>query len=181
VREEEISKQFSQLLGQFRFDDAILEWVKNALRESHAVERQEQAEAVERLVDTRQRLQSRIDAMYLDKLDGRITADFFDAKSAEWRSQQDRWRFSVCRTLTAPTSRRHSHSRTRENARNLFDRQGQPKAQTSGSLFRTRPGEDGKLASTYRQPFDLIAKPPSDPSAGVEQGPEIAKSEIWLD
>jgi site-specific DNA recombinase len=32
----------------------------------------------------------RIDAMYLDKLDGRINADFFDRKAAEWRHEQDR-------------------------------------------------------------------------------------------
>ncbi|MEO8371387.1 MAG: hypothetical protein ABI806_19530 [Candidatus Solibacter sp.] len=28
--------------------------------------------------------------MYLDKLDGRIDAAFFDSKSAEWRGEQDR-------------------------------------------------------------------------------------------
>jgi hypothetical protein len=38
-------------------------------------------------------IQKRIDAMYLDKLDGRISAIFFDQKSAEWRGEQDRiWR-----------------------------------------------------------------------------------------
>ena len=185
VREEEISKQFSQLLGQFRFDDAILEWVKNALRESHAVERQEQAEAVERLVDTRQRLQSRIDAMYLDKLDGRITADFFDAKSAEWRSQQDRCVADIQRLQNTDRTYIEDGIRILElakNARNLFDRQGAAeKRKLLDFVVSNSTWRDGKLASTYRQPFDLIAETALR-SNGVEaeQGLEIAKSEIWL-
>jgi len=43
-----------------------------------------------RLQREHRRIQERIDAMYLDKLDGRINAGFFDAKAAEMRSEQSR-------------------------------------------------------------------------------------------
>src|SRR5256885_17255662 len=36
------------------------------------------------------RLQTRVDAMYVDKLDGRVDTAFFDRKAAEWRAEQDR-------------------------------------------------------------------------------------------
>lgn len=48
------------------------------------------AGAIARLQTEYRRLQNRIDAMYLDKLDGRIDTAFFDNKSAEWRAEQDR-------------------------------------------------------------------------------------------
>lgn len=43
-------------------------------------------EAIARLQAEYRRLQNRIDAMYLDKLDGRIDTAFFDSKSADWRA-----------------------------------------------------------------------------------------------
>jgi site-specific DNA recombinase len=36
------------------------------------------------------KLQNRIDAMYVDKLDGRIDTVFFDRKAADWRTEQER-------------------------------------------------------------------------------------------
>jgi site-specific DNA recombinase len=41
VREEALEKQFTELLGQLKFDDEVLEWVRDALHASHADERRE--------------------------------------------------------------------------------------------------------------------------------------------
>jgi site-specific DNA recombinase len=41
------------------------------------------------------RIQERIDSMYIDKLDGRIDADFFDRKAVEWRAEQARLRSDI--------------------------------------------------------------------------------------
>jgi len=35
-----------------------------------------------------QKLQERIDSMYIDKLNGKISQDFFDLKSEEWRTEK---------------------------------------------------------------------------------------------
>ena len=68
----------------------MLAWVREALRESHADEKREHEEAIARLQAEYNRLQDRIDAMYVDKLDGQIDADFFDRKAGEWRDEQSR-------------------------------------------------------------------------------------------
>ena len=34
-------------------------------------------------------LKGRIETMYLDELDGRVTQEFFDERAAEWRREQD--------------------------------------------------------------------------------------------
>jgi hypothetical protein len=49
-----------------------LSWVQEALHSSHADKRREQEEAIARLRAEYDRLQRRLDAMYVDKLDGRI-------------------------------------------------------------------------------------------------------------
>jgi site-specific DNA recombinase len=49
VREEVLEQQFTAMLGQLRFDDEVLEWVREALHASHADERQEHEEAIKRL------------------------------------------------------------------------------------------------------------------------------------
>src|SRR5262245_44381506 len=90
VREEVLEQQFAELLGRLHFDDEMLEWVREALHASHADQRQEHQEAIERLRAEHQRLGDRINAMYVDKLDGRVDTAFFDRMSAEWRKQQNR-------------------------------------------------------------------------------------------
>ena len=90
VREEALEQQFTSLLGQLHFDDEVLSWVQEALRVSHADKRREQEEAIARLRSEYDRLQRRLDAMYVDKLDGRVNAAFFDKMAAEWRTEQAR-------------------------------------------------------------------------------------------
>lgn len=58
------------MLGRLRFDDEVLEWVRDALHSSHADERREHEEAIKRLEAEAKRLNDRIHAMYVDKLDG---------------------------------------------------------------------------------------------------------------
>jgi site-specific DNA recombinase len=41
VREEVLEKQFTELLGLLKFDDEVLEWVRDALHASHADEQRE--------------------------------------------------------------------------------------------------------------------------------------------
>ena len=90
VREEVLEQKFTELLGQLRFDDEVLEWVRESLHASHADERREHEEAIRRLQAEHKRIGDRINAMYLDKLDGRVDSAFFDKMSAEWREEQNR-------------------------------------------------------------------------------------------
>jgi hypothetical protein len=77
-------------LGRLSFDDEVLEWVREALRASHAEERREHEGAIEWLQIEHKRLQSRLDAMYIDKLDGRVDPTFHDRMSRSWREEQTR-------------------------------------------------------------------------------------------
>jgi site-specific DNA recombinase len=90
TREEVFEERFTELLEGLSFDHEVLEWVTEGLRQSHEDEKGYHDEAIARLQNEFTRLQGRIEAMYVDKLDGKIDGAFFDGKAREWREEQDR-------------------------------------------------------------------------------------------
>ena len=82
--------------------------------------------AIARLQAEYKRLQGRIDAMYIDKLDGRIDTGFFDRMAAHWRDEQARCLQDIERHQNANRSYLDEGVRLLElaqSARHLFDRQ----------------------------------------------------------
>src|SRR5580698_9324270 len=104
VREEALEAQFTELLGRLRFDDEVLEWVRDALHASHADERHEHEEAIKRQQVEHKRLQDRINAMYVDRLDGLVDTAFYDRMSNQWREEQNRCQREVERHQNADKS-----------------------------------------------------------------------------
>lgn len=157
-----LEERFAELLDRLRFDDEVLAWVSQALRVSHGDEKQHHDDAIRRIQAEYDRLQNRIVAMDVDKLDGRIDTDFFDRKAAEWREEQRK-----CLALSSE----------HQDANQTFLDEGirlLEFAQKAGALFRKRPPDenrrlfgfvlsnctwkDSQLTAAYRQPFDLLAK-----------------------
>ena len=58
-----LERQFAELLGRLNFDDEVLDWMRAALRESHADEKREHEAAIARLQAEYDRFQNRIYAM----------------------------------------------------------------------------------------------------------------------
>ena len=185
VREEVLEAQFTELLGRLRFDDEVLAWVRDALHASHADKRQEQEQAIERLQGERRRLQARLDAMYVDKLDGRVDAAFFDKMSAAWRAEQDRCQREIDRHQEADKSYMDEGVQILELARNaqrLFARQEpRQKRRLLNFVLSNCSWEDGEVRATFRQPFDLLAETTAIAARQkADNTANSAKSEIWL-
>jgi DNA invertase Pin-like site-specific DNA recombinase len=185
VREEVLERQFTELLGRLRFDDEVLEWVREALHASHADKRREQEEAIERLQAEYKRLNERISAMYIDKLDGKIGGDFYDKMSAEWRAEQDRCQREIDRHQEADESYMDEGVRILELARNaqrLFERQEpRQKRRLLNFVLSNCTWEDGEVRATFRQPFDLLAETTAIAARQAAANTvNSSKSEIWL-
>ena len=155
-------EQFTELLGRLHFDDEVLAWVREALHASHADERREHEEAIKRLQAEHKRLGDRINAMYLDKLDGRVDGAFFDKMSAEWREEQNRCLREIERHEAAEQSYMDEGVQILELARNaqrLFERQEpREKRRLLNFVLSNCSWEDGEVVATFRQPFDLLAE-----------------------
>ncbi len=185
VREEVLEKQFTELLGRLHFDDEVLEWVRDALHASHADQRREHEDAIKRHQAEYKRLDDRIRAMYVDKLDGIVEAAFYEKMSNQWREEQSRCQREIDRLQTANQSYMDEGVQILElasNAQKLFESQEpRQKRRLLNFLLSNCSWEDGEVAATFRQPFDLLAETTriaaSRPATDTAFS---AKTEIWL-
>jgi site-specific DNA recombinase len=185
VREEALEAQFTELLGQLKFDNEVLEWVRDALHASHADERREHEEAIKRHQAEYKRLQDRINTMYVDKLDGVVDTAFFEKMSNEWRDEQNRCLREIERHQQADQSYMDEGVQLLELARNaqkLFEQQEpREKRRLLNFVLSNCTWEDGGVVATFRQPFDLLAETAVNAArAAASERPESAKTEIWL-
>ena len=88
VREEIITAQLVSALGTLNFPPELLAWITQALRESHEDERHAHNTTLKRLQDEIDRLQRRLDQLYEDRLDNRITTSTYDEKARDTRARQ---------------------------------------------------------------------------------------------
>jgi site-specific DNA recombinase len=185
VREESLEAQFTELLGRLKFDDEVLEWVRDALHASHADERREHEEAIKRHQAEHKRLQDRINAMYVDKLDGMVDTAFYERMSNQWREEQNRCQREVERHQNADKSYKDEGVALLDLARNaqrLFAKQEpREKRRLLNFVLSNCTWEDGEVVSIFRQPFDMLAETVTA-AAHVGDGDkaESGKTRIWL-
>jgi site-specific DNA recombinase len=185
VREEALEAQFTELLGRLKFDDEVLEWVRDALHASHADERREHEEAIRRHQSESKRLQDRINAMYIDKLDGLVDTTFYEKMSNQWREEQNRCQREIERYQNADKSYKDECVALLDLARNsqrLFAKQEpREKRRLLHFLLSNCTWEDGEVVATFRQPFDMLAQT-ANAAARLEadETAKSAKTEIWL-
>ncbi len=180
-----LEAQFTELLGRLRFDDEVLEWVRDALHASHADERRENEEAIKRHQAEYKRLNDRIHAMYVDKLDGLVDTAFFEKMSNAWREEQNRCQREIERHQNADKSYLDEGVALLDLARNaqrLFAKQEpREKRRLLNFVLSNCTWEDGEVVATFRQPFDMLAETVSAAAhIGAGESAKSAKSEIWL-
>ena len=185
VREEVLEEEFTALLERLAFDAEIMDWVREALVTSHADEKREHDAAIARLQAEHDRLQARLDAMYVDKLDGLIDATFFDRMSDQWRGEQERCMRDVAHHQTANRSYMAEGVQLLELARNagkLFAKQeSREKRRLLNFLVSNCSWANGKLSVSFREPFDLLMKTvTADAKRKAAGGVPDGFSEKWL-
>ncbi|MHB1191279.1 MAG: recombinase family protein [Armatimonadota bacterium] len=185
VREEEIASQFRDALQAIRFDNDVHEWVVTALKESHRDERRYHDEIISGLQLQCNRLQSRLDTMYVDKLDGRISQETYDEKSRAWKIEQ----LDILRKMESHQKANHAYIdegiRILELAKKavyLYETQEmKERRRLLNFVFSNSIWRDGMLLPNYRKPFDLLVN--SRKEAVVKFGGKFdnkAKNENWL-
>ena len=99
--------------------------------------------------------------MYIDKLDGRIDAAFYDQKHAEWRDEQNRLTDSIAEHQKANESYIAEGIMLMElasRASELFARQpASEKRRLLDFVLSNCTWANGELTPVFRQPFDMLA------------------------
>jgi site-specific DNA recombinase len=163
IRQEVMEKQAIRLLGTFTFPDQVLADLGQALRESHQDEKRFRDAAIARLEAEYKTLQNRLDEMYLDKLDGRITAAYHDRKAGEWRGEQTRIEDDIAKHREADRSYIDEGVRVLEVASGsaeMFaaEEDDAEKRELLRYVLAGAVWRDGELSPKLRPPFDLIAE-----------------------
>lgn len=185
VREEVLVEQFANHLSRLRIDEEVFDWIVRALRESCSDEKREHSDAIARLQAEWERLQKRIDALYVDKLDGTIEEDFYRRMRAQWRDEQERCERDIERHRTADDSYMDQGIELlglATNAHALFATQpANEKRKLLNFLLSNSSWKAGTLAVDFKEPFDILAETVAA-AARVEaaDGAETSKTEIWL-
>ena len=188
VREEVLAEQFATSLQEMSIEPHILEWVAQAMRSGHADEKRFRDDAITRLEGDHRTLQTRLDTMYVDKLDGRINGAYYEHTAAKWRAEQDRIAEAIARHRTADRSYVDQGIwiwNTAGFAAETF-RKAQPaeRRELAGVLVQQAGWGAGRLDVTFKPPFDVIlrevrkvrATEGSEPGSGTRTRPNGADS-----
>jgi hypothetical protein len=123
--------------------------------------------------------------MYLDRLDGRITAEFFDLKSNEWREHQRQIDARIALLATSDLRSRTEALRIMKSVSDacagFSDAQPQHQRALVSAMMQSPTWKAGKFESSWKSPFDKMAlsnfvsqtKEREKPGSGQE-------IEIWL-
>jgi site-specific DNA recombinase len=161
MREEAIANHLGEVLKDIYVPEGIATRIVESLNDD--LDRSER-ERKANLTALQQRLAAictRMDQIYEDKLDGKINAELWERKNAEYRDQERTVQVQIARA-SAPITHEHTLS-----AKRIFEL-----ATNAHSLYLTRnPAEQGQLLKSvllncstdgaslwpvYRKPFDLI-------------------------
>jgi len=175
VREENLDAQVLEFFGTLQSkNQRLLEWVKKALKASHRSEIEYQQRITQDLDKKFEQLQKRIDALYDDKVDGKIDEDFFQRKFQQYKGEQAATINRKNWLLEANTDYINlglSILELSQRARAIYTSLSKPeyveeKRKLLKMVFLNLPLKDGKLSPDYVPAFQVIA--------------ESAKSGDWL-
>ena len=160
VREERVTEQLAHLLQTISFPTEVLAWVTDALKDSHEDEQAEHQNLIDRTKTDLDRLQARLDTMYEDRLDARITTQQYDEKASQYRREQETARERLRILQESNAEYMNTGITIIELAGRLHEifPQQEPLArrETLNLLVKTATlGHDG-LKATLRSPFDLL-------------------------
>jgi site-specific DNA recombinase len=160
IREEELAHRLGQILQDIHIPDDVLRQLENSLTEdqknSHA-EKKDRQETLERRLTA---VRSRIDQAYTDKLDGKISEEFWQRKTAEWQMEEQQILMAMQGLREASADILLNAKRALELANKayfLYVTQNPVEQARLLKMVASNCRFDGaSLYPTYRKPFDVI-------------------------
>ena len=90
IRQEKVEEQlFPHFEKAVPKDKRVLKWLEKALKESHADEIEVSTSQRESLNRSFEKIQKRLEAVYVDKIDGKITIEFYEQRFKEYTAEKD--------------------------------------------------------------------------------------------
>jgi site-specific DNA recombinase len=159
-REEELGNRLGQILKDIHIPDEVLEQLRQTLLHDKGRAEVHGQSETERLRTRLAQVRRRIEQAYLDKLDGKITEAFWDARSVEWNQEEQQILMALDGLERQSPERLLDGVRILELANKAyFLYLKQPPAEKAKLLRIVLSNckiDAASVDPTYRKPFDLI-------------------------
>ncbi len=160
IREEALGDRLGQILKDIHIPDPVLAQLLEHLRTDQGGQESRLHEEAARLQQRLSQIRGRLDQAYLDKLDGKISEEFWFAKSEGWRREECQVLLAIQGLKQASPDRLLDATKILELANKahfLYLRQSpEEKAKLLRIVLSNCTIDASSLYPTYRKPFDLI-------------------------
>lgn len=168
-REEDLDPQFDAIVKSITIPPSIRDWMISAIKKNQQETTTDQETDLGHLKTERQRLDHRLEQMYLDKLDGKVSEEFWREKSDQW-TQEKKQILAKIEGSSKPDAKVYLEGfrllELASRAYDLYKRQDPAgKNKFLKILLSNSTLEGGSVRPAYKKPFDILAR-------GV-------KSEVW--
>ena len=160
TRQESLEAEFANVLQDLVIPQPLLDWLGDAVLNSDRTEQAARVETIKKVQSRYDQLEARVGTMYMDKLDGRITQEFFDKQAATLRQEQDsllRKIQDIQKATLAPVDEGIDMLRLTSRASELFLQQA---ALEQRRLLRTvvekAAWKEGSLQTALFEPFQIL-------------------------
>lgn len=162
IRQEALSEQFEEAVKKISLNHEQKTWVIEALKQSNFDEQEYHTDKIKQLNAECQKWRDRINQIYMDKLDGKITEEFWQEKHNAW-TQELR---GMQKIIEAYDKANEGYMETgihflelSNRAYSLYSAQNsQEKAKLLKILLSNCKLIDGIAHWEYQKPFDILAK-----------------------
>jgi site-specific DNA recombinase len=185
ARQSIFTEAFAGILQELVIPGPILEWLGDAVLESDRTEHAARDQAIQRLMAQYDRIESRIETMYMDKLDGRVSQQFFDRNSVTWRKEQEALRRKVQDIQTAapaPIDQAIDMLQLTSRASELFLQQPATEHHRFLQMMVEKADwKDGTLRTTLFEPFEILRHSNRESNRKENENAGSGRDlEVWL-
>lgn len=167
VRQDHIEKQLAEKImavsGRSERLKRLIEWVQHALKEDHSEEITLRENAVHELERQYAMASHRLDKLYDDKIDGKISAEFYEKKFTQYKKEQEDLLDNLNKQKDASLKYYDVGVTILEIAKRAYDiyrsprRTPEQKRRLLSFLFESMKIDGKQIMTQYHLPFSLIA------------------------
>ena len=162
VRQEALAEQFEAALRRIKIAKQDMDWVIPMLKNSHQDEMAFHKSRVQELQKRQTTLVNRIDQIYEDKLDGKISDDLWQRKHEQYKQELKQIEESLRQHQKGKLDYVENGIRLLELAKNAhelyLDESDLEKRRILNFVLSNCTVEAGELRYEYRLPFSIIAR-----------------------
>ena len=162
IRQEHLSDLLGEVVRGIQINPDVAARIAHALRESQADKRKFHMESIDRLQKQYNQIVARTHKAYDDKLEGKITEDFWKLKSGMWQQELDLIKSSMAQHEDADAHYMDQGIRILELAKEAYSlyllQSHHERRMLLSTILSNCVFLRGGLCPTYKKPFDLLAR-----------------------